>query len=83
MEPIWSIIKDGIVGNWGIIIVFVLPFVLPNKVVRSAGYALGSVLTTFLRQRIGKSGEEVEKWFQGTLSAFMGGLNDGLDKDDT
>ena len=77
-----SAILSSITGNWISIICVCLPFVLPNKIVKACGLTLGTTLTTVLRQKVGKPGEEVEKWFQGTLAAFMSGLNDGLDSDD-
>lgn len=55
---------------------------LPNKGVRTVGYAGGKFLTVFFRQKIGKSWEPVEKKAQGTISALLQGFHDGLDFDD-
>lgn len=59
-----------------------LPFLLPNKLVFKIGYGFGKIITTFLRQKVGKPGEAVEKYFQGTVGSFVNGLNAGLDSDE-
>tara|TARA_Y100000034_G_C6645617_1_gene282388 strand:+ start:165 stop:413 length:249 start_codon:yes stop_codon:yes gene_type:complete len=70
-------------GKGVAIVMAVLPFILPNKVVSGAGRALGKILSAVLCQKCGKGpGEKVEKWFQGTVMAFISGLNEGLDADD-
>jgi hypothetical protein len=81
MNPIEFIKNLGI--DWVVGIgVAILPFILPNKLLFKLGYALGKILTTVLRQKVGKSGEAVEKYFQGTVGSFVNGLNAGLDSDD-
>jgi len=78
---------SGIIGSlgsgwWIGIGVAALPFLLPNKVVFRVGQGLGRIITTFLRQKVGRPGEAVEKYFQGTVGSFVNGLNAGLDSDD-
>ena len=77
-----SMIKSGLMDNWGTIAVFILPFLMPNAWLEKIGYGIGKFFTTVLRQKAGKQGEQVEKWFQLTLSSFINGLNRGLDSDD-
>jgi len=77
-----ELVKGGLMENWGAIAVVVLPFLAPNKLVESVSYTAGKFITTILRQKTGKSGESVEKYFQGTLDAALRGLNAGLDSDD-
>uniref|UniRef100_A0A6M3KW06 Uncharacterized protein n=1 Tax=viral metagenome TaxID=1070528 RepID=A0A6M3KW06_9ZZZZ len=65
------------------LMVVILAFALPNKVVRGAGVTIGVVISKVLRQKAGKgAGEKVESYFQGTLASLMDGINEGLDRDD-
>ena len=64
------------------IVILILQFFLPNAVVKKHGKVWGKFLTTFFRQKIGRGWEEVERYWQGTISAFMAGLFEGLDFDD-
>ncbi len=65
------------------VLLVILPFFLPNAWVMKVGRAAGRALSIFLRQKIGVSpGEKVERYFQGTVAAFVDGLNEGLDVDD-
>ena len=61
-----------------------LGFLLPNKVIKKAGYGVGVAMSKVFRQRLGKNaGEKAEGYFQGTLNAFVEGLNEGADADDS
>lgn len=64
------------------IITGLLGFLLPNKMVIGAGRTVGRIASAFFRQRMGVHWEPVEKHFQGTLNAFIIGLQEGLDVDD-
>lgn len=81
-----DMIVGFVTGNAGAMVaigVAALPFLLPNKAVEKGCFALGKVISTVLRQKVGKApGEKVERYFQGTLSHAIKGLNDGLDFDD-
>lgn len=78
--PGWAI---SIITAAGLPIVLqLLALFLPNKTVKTVGYAWGKFVTVFFRQKIGKNWETVEKTAQGTLSAFCEGLYEGLDFDD-
>jgi len=77
-----NMVKEIIQGNWITVVVMILPWFAPNKWVYATCRAGGKLASALLRQRIGKQGEKVEKWFQGTLDAAVRGLNDGLDADD-
>ncbi len=78
-----GVAKDFLTGNWLGASLILAPFVLPNKVVRGTGKTIGVTVSTFLGQKAGKkNGEKVEAYFQGSISAFVDGLNDGLDADD-
>ena len=78
-----GLIKAALAGNWVAIALFVAPFVLPNKWLYGVGFAGGKIASAFLLQKIGRGGEKVERYLQGTLAAIVGGLTDGLDLDDT
>ena len=68
--------------NWGTVAAVVSPFVVPNKWVKKVFYGLGKSLSILFRRQLGSNGEQVEKYFQGTIAAAVEGLNDGLDADD-
>lgn len=76
-------VRELIAGNWITAAVIVAPFVLPNQLVYKAGYGAGRAASLLLRQKAGKrTGERVEGYLQGSLSALTGGVNDGMDLDD-
>lgn len=79
----WTFVRELIAGNYITAGLLVAPFVLPNAAVRKVGLGLGRSLSLVLRQKIGKSGEAVEGYFQGSINALVQGLNEGLDADDT
>lgn len=59
-----------------------VPFLLPNQVVEKVGYATGKVLSTVLRQKIGKDNTlKVEGYIKGTVSHFVEGLTNGMDSE--
>ncbi len=61
--------------GWGL-------FMKPKKV-KGWGIALGRLASGFGQKRIGrKNWEKVEKKFQGTLSDFIDGVQEGLNEDD-
>lgn len=70
--------------GWGVgLVLAATPFFMPNSVLHGAGKTLGALISTTLRQKVGKGpGEKVERYFQGTLAAFLDGLNEGMDADD-
>ena len=75
--------KELVLGNYITAGLLVAPFVLPNVLVEKTFYSLGRTLSFFLRQKIGRQGEKVEGYFQGTVDAMVRGLNTGLDEDDS
>lgn len=79
MNTIWV----GLIGMLaGPVAAWIFGIVLPNGAVKAVGVGVGKVCTVFLRQRIGKNWEPVEKHLQGTISSFIAGLYEGLDFDD-
>lgn len=82
MGEYFTIVKATFTQNWGVLVVALLPFIMPNKWVRGVCFGVGKVLSKVLRQKVGKSGEAVERYFQGTVAAAVDGLNAGLDEDD-
>lgn len=61
-----------------------MPFLLPNRIVVSAGRGIGVVLSRVLGQKLGKKeGEKVEGYVQGTIQAFVvEGIIEGMNADD-
>ena len=76
-------VKELLLGNYVTAGILVAPFVLPNVLVEKTFYSLGRTLSFFLRQKIGRQGEKVEGYFQGTVNAMILGLNTGLDEDNS
>jgi len=77
-----AIVKATVAGNWEVLAFVMVPFILPNSWLDRIGYAIGKVCTKVLRQKVGRRSEKWESWFQGTMAAFIGGINRGLDSDD-
>lgn len=73
---------DLLENNWGTVAAVVSPFVVPNKWVESVCFGAGKALSLLFRRQLGSNGEQVEKYFQGTIAAAVKGLNEGLDADD-
>ncbi len=61
--------------TWGL-------FMKPKKV-KGWGVRLGKLASALGQKKVGRKGwEKIEKRFQGTLSDFMEGIQEGLDADD-
>jgi len=56
---------------------------LPRKSVRAWGVRVGKAMSAFGQKKVGTHWESNETRFQSTLADFIGGVNDGLDYDDT
>lgn len=78
--PVWAVAAVSAVGVP--FVTYLLGMFLPNGAAKGAGVAVGKVTSVFFRQRIGKNWEKVEGHMQGTISAFIAGLYEGLDFDD-
>ena len=77
-----NMVLDAIKGNWVPLVLLIAPFIMPNEWLRKTGFGLGKVLSIFFRRKLNKDGEKVESYIQGTVAAFIEGLNSGLDADD-
>lgn len=84
MDWLANPIVHGAIGTIGVpAVLFLFGLLMKPERVRSWGYACGKVITTLLRQKIGKSaGEKIEGRFQSTINDFIGGLHEGMDFDD-
>jgi len=80
MDLIVGALKNAAIINAGLA---AIGFLLPNQAIKKAGYAVGVLVSKVFRQRLGKgNGEKVEGYLQGTLNAFIEGINEGADADD-
>ena len=78
--PIWAVASISTVGVP--LVTYITGMFLPNGAVKGAGLTVGKLMSVFFRQKIGKNWEKVEGYMQGTISAFIEGLYEGLDFDD-
>jgi len=79
LDQLISFIVGGVVVP---LIVFLINLYLPNDKVKAFGRKVGRIATKYFRQKLGRPYEEVESKFQGTLAAFIEGINEGLDVDE-
>lgn len=80
---IWSQLIALILGGVAVpLIVMLINMLLPNEKVRAFGFRIGRAASKYFRQKLGDPYEKVENKIQGTLAAFIDGLNSGLDVDE-
>ena len=74
----------GAIGAVGVpALIFIINLFLSNKKVEAWGRLHGKILSAFGQRKVGKANyEKLENKYQGTLNAYILGLQYGLDSDD-